>query len=144
MQKDQKINGINARQLISTSIKMLSCLRTMYGEEEAYNLYQKFTEEFPDQIQSGIMLRLLTGADQVFDYSLSKDNTFVQHEQNWSPKISAIKLMREIFELGLKEAKDIIDAVYAGNPYQFTAEWPHATELVYVQKFKDCGFILDN
>ena len=58
-------------------------------------------------------------------------------------KIPAIKALRAITFLGLKDAKDIIDLVASGYPQILLIELGQTQENQAINEFRACGYLLE-
>lgn len=76
-----------------------------YGHENGMAVWDKVRDVLGDRAASDIFLGMLTG-----DYNMLRVTQIGQY------KIEAIKLVRSLTGVGLKEAKDFVEDVAAGRP----------------------------
>jgi hypothetical protein len=96
--------------LISDGLMFLRSMVDYYGQNRALELWDHLNEVMGPDLKGAVMLRLLMGED----YRRCITIVGVRPGHQFSNKVQAIKAVRMLSGLGLKEAKDIIDRVVMG------------------------------
>lgn len=97
-------------QVISSSIDFIRVITEVYGADEGMKLWEKIADVLDPDLKGEVFFSMLTNEHY--------DRLILRASRNVSNRVAPIKSVREHTGLGLKEAKDIIDAVtgYAGMP----------------------------
>ena len=88
--------------LIRSGIRFLKDLQNDLGTEKGLEVWDKLRESMGDEVAGQVLFGILRGTHS--DIRLTKIGP---------QKIDAIKLVRECTGMGLKEAKDLVDATPA-------------------------------
>jgi hypothetical protein len=110
METEEKEFGAN---LVRSGIDFLAALGEHYGNDRAMELWDGIRSTVGEDLAGAIFMAMLTG--EVTRTVLVK---LVQPDINM--KIDAIKQVRSVTGMGLKEAKDFVEAVCFTGPQRLT------------------------
>jgi hypothetical protein len=98
--------------IVNGGIAFMRTITEAYGADEGMKLWNAIADTLDPAIKGEILFALLTG-HYTGDIRL-RGMTQVQVQQGLN-KVNIIKLIREVAGNGLKEAKDMADAMFAGS-----------------------------
>jgi hypothetical protein len=125
----------NRRQLISDGIAFMRSISDQYGTETGLQLWDRICEVLDPNVKGEIFIAMLTGDTRA---KLTISCSSVQFSTNRIPHIKAI---REVTGLGLKEAKDLSDLMFNGQPVSITVK--EGLSRQYARDFlRDAGLIV--
>lgn len=93
--------------VISSGIEFVRAVTEAYGAEEGMRLWDKLNETLDPDVKGEVFFAMITGSYY--------DKITLHPSPNMSNRVAAIKSVRSWTGLGLKEAKDIVDAVTGYN-----------------------------
>ena len=117
--------------LIRSGIRFLKDLQEDLGTEKGLEVWDKLREAMGDEVSGQVLFGILKG----------HRGNVIRLVHVGDKKINAIKLVREVTGLGLKEAKDMVEAV-AYNNRVVDLEMYNATEErvdYYIREFEAIG-----
>lgn len=100
------LSAENKSYIIQTGIDFMRAITEVYGTDEGMRLWDTIASTLDPSIKGDIFFALLTG-----EYSSTVSIT----GYTGNNKVELIKAIRSISGLGLKEAKDLSDEVFAGR-----------------------------
>lgn len=131
------LNDPQMQKLISVSLTMMSTIVDVAGATAGHQMWEVFADAIDPNLKNELLLRLLKG-EQTKVYI---KNYIAGTISGTNPNlfINEIKVIREHSGLGLKEAKDIMDAVRAGG-VQEVKIIDHTRRMEMINDIKSCGY----
>jgi flavodoxin len=121
--------------IISSGITFMNAITRAYGAEEGMKLYDQIISSVDSDIKGKIFFALITG-DHGGTIRLKG------HEHVISTKIERIKAVRQVSNLSLKDAKELVEAVERGEPKSI----PHLRSLMdrsdALSTLRRAGFVI--
>ena len=125
----------NRRQLISDGIAFMRSISDQYGTETGLQLWDRICEVLDPNVKGEIFIAMLTGDAR------AKLTISCNPAQYTTYRIPHIKAIREVTGLGLKEAKDLFDLMFNGQPVSIIIK--EGLSRQYARDFlKDAGLIV--
>lgn len=102
------------KEIIQTGICFMSAITRAYGVDDGLKLWDSIVSVLDQDIRGKIFFALLTGdyAERITIPGLDSADLYVRS------KIEVIRAIRNVSGLGLKEAKDLAELLFAGKSVQ--------------------------
>jgi len=124
--------------LVNSAVHFLRCLTETYGSTAGMQLWENFNQGLDPEIRGQVFFAMITG-----DYN---DRIVITGAIGMAHnKVPAIKAVRAATGHGLKEAKDMIDALYAevarGAAGRLVLEVPSAKRHEHIKSLRQAGLL---
>lgn len=121
--------------LISNGLSFIRAVTEAYGAEKGMELWEEIAKTLDPELKGQIFFSMLTG-----NYGHEITLKGVQLNPTYK-KINAIKAVRVASQMGLKDAKDLVEAVEQGYPKTLTIV-PGVNRNVVINDLRSFGIIL--
>lgn len=111
-------------QVLRDGVHLMRSLSLAYGAEKGMELWDQISSVLGPDIKGKIFLSLLTGQ---FNDRISVSTRYTPPGAN---KVTMIKAIRSATKLGLKEAKDLCDAMALGQEVEIEVEPAHRERAI--------------
>lgn len=123
IEEEREEEFCNRELMIRESIAFMEAITQVYGEAKGEEMWDTIVTTLAPSVKRQILMTMLKG-----NYATGIQLRGFYGQPN---KVLAIKMVREVTKLGLKEAKDIVDRAYGFTHTQYTRDdsqpWPAVT-----------------
>lgn len=107
-----------------------------YGDVNSYERINAILTAYDPDLPSEIMMLMLRG-DDIYSISIKLENHWTSTQ-----KVTAIKAIRAMVPLGLKESKDITDEADAGKTVQIPGKFSIEQRKRFEVELKGTGYMI--
>jgi len=95
--------------LVQSSVQLMRDVTEAWGKDKGFELWEKISETLGDGVKGDIFFGMISGKHLEIKVR-------IRSARNVDSRVNMIKAVRTATGMGLKDAKDFCDAVWAGKP----------------------------